>query len=325
MFSDEDARSICRRIAFLATAEILIFPLVMIPGLSTGIFVLPFIDPWFILVAIGYLPLILLSGFVVDIALAQIRRRPKDVPDRSSGAIKHLLDELSRRGAPSFAVSRIKILPTDLTVGAYVRGAFRPAVVLSAGLLVNLLRNRPSAKAVLCHELGHVINNDKFYLSLLFAWVASIAVLFLPSPGDYYGHTGSPWTLPSILITLWIVSRVSRRREHMADAVASTLCGSGVLASCLASVEAKDRSRGGFFHPSLEERIQSVSSGSTARLRPSIWVIGYCLVSILPNISQVVDTGDPLYASFCIGATLVIILELSRLIVLPSSLRDRVQ
>jgi Zn-dependent protease with chaperone function len=147
-------------------------------------------------------------------------------------------------------------------------------VVLSGGLVILFTTDQAAFRAILLHELAHLVNEDvnKTYFTVAIWW-AFVAVALVPFivtsmitlvnyPGEFLLIGNEAWRILALSVVVYLTrNAVLRAREIYADVRASTWDGpSGALTRVLASLP---RSRGRWkavldVHPNPEERFRTV-------------------------------------------------------------------
>ena len=147
-------------------------------------------------------------------------------------------------------------------------------VVLSGGLVTLFTTDRAAFRAILLHELAHLVNADvnKTYFPVAI-WRAFVSVALVPFivtslislihyPGTFLLIGNEAWRILALSVVVYLTrNAVLRAREIYADVRASTWDGpSGALTRVLASLP---RSRGKWraliaVHPNPEERFRTV-------------------------------------------------------------------
>jgi Zn-dependent protease with chaperone function len=274
----------------------------------------------FVVVGSAYVAALTIAAAVIDIFATTIRRRGAPLPAPVATTVEETLQELARRGSPRISVAKMRVLASDVTMGAHVRGTVVPRVMVSGGLLVGLSRRVDVASAILCHELAHVAARDKFFLALIFLWIGnSLLSLGAPFFSDPYGaeaasfddNPGLVLLVPflNILVTALVLSRMSIRREYMADTYASVLCGKDAYAACLAAASGAHAYSGGFFHPNVKDRLNALSQSLPPGLHASGLIITFYGVSALPRLYDFFISGNTYSLATTAGPVLGIFSE----------------
>lgn len=237
--------------------------------------------------------LFLMSGFL-GICIDRVRGlsgAPSKPLDQK--ATERLREALNTQGLhhSSLIVTRIRFVPSDHTMGAHVRGVFIPHVVISAGLLIGVLRKDPKAQAILCHEIAHIVHYDR----LLPGFIGLVA---LETAGNLFKFLrNESWadiiSSDFLLIASWrlfvfilLVSSVSKYREYFADARALAMVKDRESYLVLLKVAARnERGSFHFFHPSLAKRISEACADFPVLRRGLFWRI-YLPMNALISLEQ---------------------------------------
>lgn len=198
------------------------------------------------------------------------------IPERIRKNLDRTLANFELRTGLRLASERIRVIPKDLSVGAHVRGVFRPNVIISGGALVGLMRGDPTAKTMLAHEIGHIQHFDKFYLGLIFIVILELLL------SAYQAFEGW-WSVTHFALLTAMLRHISRRREFAADAHAlltvGTWAGFKKLLYSPPGYVATGRS---FFHPRFISRRKALHGFRI--MHPSVfWCvvwIGYILYGL---------------------------------------------
>jgi Zn-dependent protease with chaperone function len=188
-------------------------------------------------------------------------------------------------------------------------------IVLSGGLVTLFTTDQAAFRAILLHELAHVVNADvnKTYFTVAIWW-SFVAVALVPfiviSMGNLVDHPGGylligneAWRILALSVLVYLTrNAVLRAREIYADVRASTWDGpSGALARVLTSLP---HSRGSWravisVHPNPEERFRTVYE--THRLfRTGYWEafgVGIAIGIALPIMRLILLLVDSMLAS----------------------------
>jgi Zn-dependent protease with chaperone function len=188
-------------------------------------------------------------------------------------------------------------------------------VVLSGGLVTLFTTDRAAFRAILLHELAHLVNADvnKTYFTVAIWW-SFVAVALVPFivysmtllviyPGEYLLIGNEAWRILALSVLVYLTRNAAlRAREIYADVRASTWDGqSGALARVLASLP---HSRGRWravidVHPNPEERFRTVYE--THRLfRIGYWEafgVGIAMGIALPILRLILVLVDSALAS----------------------------
>ena len=140
----------------------------------------------------------------------------------------------------------VYIVPNDFRVGAYVKGIFRPKIVLSGGAYVALARQTRVGDCIYFHERAHIEHWDRVLPIFVFGAILTIV------SSAWVGVSVAMVTMP--LLTLMIC----RRREYFADASAWIQLRAGYQ-NFLES--AKEGSSLSPFHPTLSRRVDAATDG----------------------------------------------------------------
>gem|GEM_PF-3765957 len=161
----------------------------------------------------------------------------------------------------------------------------RPRIFISRSLLRGL--SLPQQKAVIAHELGHIVHGHirkRFLLVVLLLILNGlISLLVFKLPG--FSPWGS-WLCLAVTLYVWLRFRAwySRKGEYEADAYAAKVIGkSGVVAKALIRLhdlawlpeQWSKRQRRGMGHPSLKDRVERLMEmGKNPKLEKAKSTVG---------------------------------------------------
>ena len=327
MLSREQSRVLTKRIAVISYLEVLLWPLIMIPAASAALplVILEYGIGSFLVGIFCYVALLGLLGTLVDLIITLFRGKSRRIDERLLSQLQGAFDQLADRGAPKLQATKTRVSPADLSVRGYVRGVVASRVVVSGGMLVGMIRKLSTAEGVMCHEIGHVANGDKFFFAIIALWfVNSFGFFLIPfMDHDPYAKPGSGiLPLISIFVTFWVLSQLSKRREIMADVYAAALCGRTAYLGCFRNLTTNATSSGGVFHPSIYQRQLRLNLNTPRSLRPSWLVLAYCLAACSPGLLAYLDSGDLFFLATGTASLLGLTVEMSRLLLFPRYLID---
>jgi hypothetical protein len=165
-------------------------------------------------------------------------------------------------------VSRLLVVPHDLSLGAHVRGTVWQRIVISGGMIPAIISNDERALTILCHEFGHIKNWDKFLPGIvLYSFVNSVVYIRI------FAIIG----IGIGLLLLITVVYVCHRREFGADAFSVGLLDTKqplerTLLAVMAPYTPSDFRKApkhpleplpfyfdkSFFHPSIMQRYEAI-------------------------------------------------------------------
>lgn len=241
-------------------------------------------------------------------------------------------------GSPArFKVERFKWNPSDLLMGAHVRGVLRPVVVISGGLAIGLLRRDSRAVAILSHELAHIEHYDRFLPVIagmaVFELVAAPSLLLssqsqaLGGAWSSLGAAGGLF-LYRILLSGGLLWFMSRSREFYADACAVQFTHpSEAYISLLEQAKGAEKEKISLFHPSLSKRVEEARKGfPSLRTRwPWRFYIAAATAVSWFQWHSASDDIDPLYyySAWWVGV-IILLIELLRTNLLTSPFSFRI-
>jgi Peptidase family M48 len=210
--------------------------------------------------------LLVALGYVFE--AVRSRHAPKGIipPTSITLPLEQTLRSVIGNDLVSALISRIQLVPRDLSLGAHVQGILSQRIVISGGMIPALLGNEERALTILFHEYGHIRNWDKFLPGIVVYSLINCIFYIIA------------FKIVGVVIAVLIygtTSYVCRRREFYADAYSAALVNSKVpLVNTLDAAEKCDRT---FFHPSLVERINAAGNGFPV-MKPSflwfgIWIM----------------------------------------------------
>jgi hypothetical protein len=245
--------------------------------------------------------------------------------------VADLDSSLQGQGSKNFRSNRVRIVKTDLSLGAHVRGVIRPQIYLSGGLLIGLLDGANSARAIVAHELAHIQNQDRWVPGILALTLVSVTFNVLAPllaqlggpPRAILSSVGYGYLIANAVVLLMMASFILHRREYAADLVAATMIGSRRKYLDFLNSLAVDDPRGSsdspltpgylppserrtFTHPSLNER-KSAIAGNRLVIGPSRVLTLYWLFMVLASVLRTFE-GDGLVDRLSAASTLPICL-----------------
>ena len=190
---------------------------------------------------------------------------------------------------------KLYIMETD-ELNAFAAGwCEKNALVgITRGLLNNL--NREEVKAVMAHEIGHIIHGDSrltLYVGILANVILTVTSLFSSFFFLFFGRANNDAAKTATLILivmnmiLPVITQIlylflSRKREYMADAAAVDLLGySQPMISALEKIEGGHKSM-----PKKNERENNLDIGDSYRSAAYIYKSGDSIFSTHPSISN---------------------------------------
>ena len=175
---------------------------------------------------------------------------------------------------------QLLLQPNDMTIGAHVSGIIRQRIVVSAGLLVSLMKGDGDGPAIIAHERAHIRQWDLFMVG--FIGIGIVDVILNPLITLYYEFIRGPIVPMSFLylllatthafLIIGILSWLSRNREYYADAAAIRVLGNVEQYKALLSRRSiSEGSDFHLFHPSFARRIREIETGFRAIRRQTLW------------------------------------------------------
>lgn len=182
---------------------------------------------------------------------------------------------------------RIRVLKSDLSMGAHVHGVLRPHVVISGGMLVGILRQDGRALAILAHEVAHLQHFDQLLPGMIglagFEIIGRIYGLVSQDAGE--GLTGGAlaaflsMAIAMMGMMVIVVSRISVYREFYADAKGVALTGNFLAyAEVLRQISGRESKSSGFFHPSPDTRLAQLQEGYPLLRKAKFWKLYWIAV-----------------------------------------------
>lgn len=222
---------------------------------------------------IAWLPLLILPLFIAAFPIYQGQihpwieyRKAREVDDEELPEIRAWLGETYKDGRmPRF---KIRVRDTNLNNAMATAGMFGHLVVVGGGLLKNMEPHE--LKAILAHEIAHVVNRDMVWQTLIsiagsacfLVWFNLVAVPFLDAGGPWKAlgfvllGVGAIWVYPLLAI-------FSPRLEYRADRVAATMLGdTRALASALTKMSELTEmpmDQKTWTHPSYKARLEALA------------------------------------------------------------------
>jgi hypothetical protein len=196
-------------------------------------------------IAIGF---VLALGVVFDRFRGLKGPHAVELPAQTRAQLCSEVNASCGRRFDRFLSSRLTVVPSDLSLGAHVRGVFSQWIVISGGMLAGLLSRDARAVCIIAHEVGHIRNLDK-----LLPGVLLLMLLSMVSALAFYRNL---YALIVIVTLYALTSHFCRRREFAADAFAiSALGSSNAFLDTMSGTKEYNRT---FFHPSKSERVVAV-------------------------------------------------------------------
>ncbi len=224
---------------------------------------------------IAWLPLLALPMFVAALPIYQGQihpwieyRKAREISDDELPEIRTWLREACEgREMPRF---KIRVRETDLNNAMATAGMFGHLVVLGGGLLKNMEPHE--LKAILAHEIAHVVNRDMLWLTLISIAGSAcyITWLTLVEPGPIMESGGirtvvgiGLFIVGAAISFLPLPAIVSPRLEFRADRVAATMLGdTRALASALTKMSELTETpmdQRTWTHPSYKARLEALA------------------------------------------------------------------
>lgn len=251
------------KVRLVARLELLVWAFLMLPTMGMFIF--------FLLPIPIYVLCLMLLALPMDLLLSMFRTRSRPIPAELIQSILDMNEFFQERGAKTVTARRFRYITSDHAAGAHVVGIFFPHVVISAGLLVALQKRDHSAYAIVAHELAHIAHFDRLVISIMALWVLNILSPFFASSVYHPVFKNGNDILMHIvnaIVTLFVISFFSRRREILADTSAALTMGIDRYKQLLAEASRSNQSdAGGFFHPGGYTRVMSLSGNPPSMLR----------------------------------------------------------
>ena len=193
-------------------------------------------------------------------------RKAREVEDQELSEIRAWLRETYKDGRmPRF---KIRVRETNLNNAMATAGMFGHLVVVGGGLLKNMEPHE--LKAILAHEIAHVVNRDMVWLTLISmagsaGFVAWMSLVSIPLMNEGGGRTAAGFALLFVgaAISLYPLTAIfSPRLEFRADRVAATMLGDArPLAAALermAELTEMPMDMRTWTHPSYKARIEAL-------------------------------------------------------------------
>jgi Zn-dependent protease with chaperone function len=263
-------------------------------------------------------------ALIVDTVVAAFRRTTTIVPFNLEARLAETLTKKFGEEIRHVAQD-IRVLPSDLSLGAHVRGFLRPQLVISGGMLVGLLRKTPSANAILGHELAHIQHFDRLFFGIIGLTALEFVGRFVKYSISDMSFDTLNWedfagllvlTIYQIVVFGLLLSRISRYREYYADARAVQLLGGDLVAyrNVLTSGAQHNGLLGKFFHPSVAERLRSLDDGYAILRRVHFWKVYWVVAGSVAYLQwKFVENSFVEYYGYC-GFVLAIALLLFELL-----------
>ena len=195
-------------------------------------------------------------------------RKAREISDDELPEIRTWLREACEgREMPRF---KIRVRETDLNNAMATAGMFGHLVVLGGGLLKNMEPHE--LKAILAHEIAHVVNRDMLWLTLIAIAGTACYIIWLnlvsPGPimmqGGIHIAAGLGLFLLGAAISFYPLTAIfSPRLEFRADRVAATMLGdTRALASALTRMSELTETpldQRTWTHPSYKARLEALA------------------------------------------------------------------
>ena len=223
---------------------------------------------------IAWLPLLALPLFVAAFPIYQGQvhpwieyRRAREVDDHEMPEVRAWLRETYKDGRiPRF---KIRVRDTNLNNAMATAGMFGHLVVVGGGLLKNMEPHE--LKAILAHEIAHVVNRDMIWLTLIsiagstcfIAWLNLVSPATLLQERGIYMAAGFGLIFVGAAMSFYPLTAIfSPRIELRADRVAATMLGdTRTLAAALtkmAELTEMPMDQRSWTHPSYKARIEAL-------------------------------------------------------------------
>ena len=224
-------------------------------------------------VSIAWLPYLALALLIAAFPLyeGQIRpwieyRKARRIENHEFPEIRSWLHQTCKdRQVPHF---KIRVRETNLNNAMATAGMFGHLIVVGGGLLKNLEPHE--LKAVIAHEVAHVVNRDMTWLTLIsivnsacfMAWMAFVSVPLMNEGGARMA-AGVALLFVGAAISMYpLTATFSPRLEFRADRVAATMLGDArPLAAALermAELTEMPMDMRTWTHPSYKARIEAL-------------------------------------------------------------------
>jgi Zn-dependent protease with chaperone function len=266
-------------------------------------------------------------GLGLMIALVVNQYRQKDtgssaaqpLPDSIRTKLRQILEELNQTRW-GINLERLRYNPTDLLMGAHVRGAVRPSIVVSGGMLVGLLQKDRRAMAILNHEAAHIEHFDALLPGLIgigFIQIFGIPVKFVIDQAsvDFSNIAiATAIMLYQLVVVGGFVWLLSIKREFYADASAAQyIADHDAYQNILRNALGHERERWSFFHPSLQWRLKEAKSNYRILKYAILWRFYFVLATAMSLLgiwgaSEPSATWHPVVflAQLCSGAVILL-------------------
>jgi len=230
---------------------------------SIGRFWLEFIDGSFY--ALFFLPFIILLPFILYLVgyiyqlICKFKTGYLKLDIMSVNKIKKLIPTHLMRKYQQLNQVELIVNPTDFSINAKI---YQPNIIaLSAGMVILSQRFPEKAKSILCHELAHLLNGDSVFYCCLGGVLSDI--IFLPFAvflfeSVRFESERLPFVIFGIIFRIILFLYLLRRREYMADAIAVNWLKEKDYLNLL--VELNSAKKTGLFHPSVDNRIDAITS-----------------------------------------------------------------
>lgn len=220
---------------------------------------------------------------------------------------------------------QLLLQPNDMTIGAHVSGIIRQRIVVSAGLLVSLMKGDGDGPAIIAHERAHIRQWDLFMIG--FIGIAILDVALNPIAIIYYEFILGPIAPMSFLylllatahalLIIGILSWLSRNREYYADAAAIRVLGD--VEQYVALLSRRGISEGSdfhLFHPSFARRIREIETGFRSIRRQTFWrlylLFYFSMGFVVPYLPWIKADRVGFDEGYAIVAFLMLMLETMR-------------
>ena len=249
----------------------------------------------FFLATAGFVLLIICLAVFIDAFRGYLAPQSSRLDANTLASLRVAINE-QNIDSKSLKLNRLEVVPSDLTMGAHVRGVLWPRIVISGGMLMGLLMKDPRADAILSHERSHINHLDRYLPGLIGLAIFEVVGTFLKFSMENANdpsfarsellQSALALVAYKVFVLGGFVSAFSHYREYYADAAA--LASTNVPASYLALLEScasAEKSHASLFHPSFRARLKQARNGSTVLRRMLFWR-GYLVVAGIVSLTQ---------------------------------------